>query len=200
MSKAVPVAFRFVLDAVAPMAWKNGGGVTREIAVWPLGATMEDFAWRISVADITADGPFSAFPGIDRQIVLIDGAGVHLQAHDDTFCHKLDRIGVPFAFAGDTSVHGTLIDGPTRDFNVMTRRDRCHATVDDLRERFDVTVGENATLLYVVSGSWRDADGEPLSAGEGMLFPAGAARAVQSYIPDDLAALCLRVVLHGEPT
>ncbi|MCG3056381.1 HutD family protein, partial [Escherichia coli] len=86
---------KFAVDAIAPTPWKNGGGATREIAVWPPGAAMESFAWRISVADIADDGPFSAFPGVDRQIALLEGAGVHLQAHDDSFSHRLVRVGEP---------------------------------------------------------------------------------------------------------
>ncbi len=88
MKELEPGVVRFALDAIAPTPWKNGGGTTREIAVRPPGAGMDAFAWRVSVADIVADGPFSAFPGIDRQIALLDGAGVHLQAHDDSFCHQ----------------------------------------------------------------------------------------------------------------
>ena len=110
---------KFGLDRIVPTPWKNGGGTTREIAVWPPGAGMDTFDWRISVADIAMDGPFSAFPGIDRQIVLIDGAGVHLQAHDDSFCHKLRHLGEPFAFSGDSAVHATLIVGPTRDLSLI---------------------------------------------------------------------------------
>lgn len=58
--------------------WKNGGGVTREIAVWPEGAGMDDFGWRVSLAEVAADGPFSAFPGIGRTLTLAEGAGMDL--------------------------------------------------------------------------------------------------------------------------
>lgn len=43
--------------------WKNGGGVTREIAAQPPGASLDGFAWRVSVADVAQPGPFSRFPG-----------------------------------------------------------------------------------------------------------------------------------------
>lgn len=62
----------------AAAVWKNGGGVTREIAVFPEGAGMDDFVWRASLAEVAADGPFSAFPGIDRTITLAEGAGMDL--------------------------------------------------------------------------------------------------------------------------
>jgi environmental stress-induced protein Ves len=177
MKELEPGVVRFALDAIAPTPWKNGGGTTREIAVWPPGAGMDAFAWRVSVADIVADGPFSAFPGIDRQIALLDGAGVHLQAHDDSFCHRLTAIGEPFGFAGDTAVHATLVEGPTRDFNVMSRRGVCHADVTLQRQPFDVTL--------------RD--------GEGLLVSAGAAPGRLALAPAEISALCLRVLLQMEP-
>lgn len=190
---------RFSLDAIAPTPWKNGGGTTREIAVWPPGAGMEAFAWRVSVADIAADGPFSAFPGIERQIVLLDGEGVHLQAHDDSFCHKLTHIGQPFRFPGETAVHATLVDGATRDFNVMARRGVCHADVALQAGAFDLGTGNDAVMVYVVRGAWRAADGLTLRAGDGILVPAGESSGPQSLAPAEPAALCLRILLQMEP-
>lgn len=204
---------RFALAAIAPTPWKNGGGATREIAAWPPGAGMDTFDWRISVADIAADGPFSAFPGIDRQIVLIDGAGVHLQAHDDSFCHKLVRIGEPYAFSGDTAIHAALVDGPTRDFNVMTRRGRCRANVTLMRQPFTAVPDGATVLVLALRGEWdisdsrsnidngsdsdsSDSGARHLSAGEGILMPAGSPSVTLSHT--ELSALCLRVTLHRE--
>jgi environmental stress-induced protein Ves len=186
----------FTIDTITPTPWKNGGGSTREIAVWPQGAGMDTFDWRISVADIAADGPFSAFPGIDRQIVLIDGAGVHLQAHDDSFCHKLKHVGEPFAFPGDTPVHATLVDGPTRDFNVMTRRGVCRAEVRLMRQPFTVDPADATVLVLVLRGSWDAGDGQQMVAGDGMLMAAGAPAV--TLVHKDIAALCLRVSLYKE--
>ena len=68
----------FDLNEIAPRPWKNGGGSTREIACWPQGADMDSFGWRVSIATIAQAGPFSAFPGINRQIMLLAGDGVQL--------------------------------------------------------------------------------------------------------------------------
>lgn len=38
--------------------WKNGGGRTSEVVSLPIGARLNDFGWRINIADIDADGPF----------------------------------------------------------------------------------------------------------------------------------------------
>ncbi|HXZ10527.1 MAG TPA: HutD family protein, partial [Paraburkholderia sp.] len=58
--------------------WKNGGGVTREVAAYPQGAGLDTFVWRVSVADVSQPGPFSRFAGIDRTLVLLSGAGMLL--------------------------------------------------------------------------------------------------------------------------
>ena len=56
-----------------PVPWKNGGGVTREVAAFPDGAGFDDFLWRISMAEVRADGPFSVFPGVDRVLAVLEG-------------------------------------------------------------------------------------------------------------------------------
>ncbi len=101
--------------------WKNGLGRTREIAVQPSNAGMDDFLWRISIAEVDSAAPFSSFPGIDRQIALLDGNGFTMTLDDDRV-HPLTTPFVPFGFAGESKVSVTLTDGPTRDFNLMVRR------------------------------------------------------------------------------
>ena len=114
---------RFDLNQIAASPWKNGGGSTREIACWPPGAGMEAFGWRISVATIDQPGPFSAFAGVDRQIMLLDGDGVHLRG--EGIDHVLDARWQPFAFSGDVALGCSLLGGTSTDFNVMARRGRC---------------------------------------------------------------------------
>ena len=67
------------------MPWKNGGGMTVEIAVSPEGAGIEDFDWRVSMAFVEQDGPFSIFPGIDRTLAVLSGDGIvlHIAGQDD---------------------------------------------------------------------------------------------------------------------
>ncbi|MBX3645631.1 MAG: HutD family protein [Rubrivivax sp.] len=108
-------------DRVAPTPWKNGGGLTRELLAWP-SPTREgsDWALRISVADIRADGPFSAFAGVDRWFAVLEGAGVQLGLPAGP--HKLQAGDAPLAFPGEAAPGCTLLDGPTRDLNLMLRR------------------------------------------------------------------------------
>jgi environmental stress-induced protein Ves len=62
----------FPLDRVAPTPWRNGGGVTRELVVFPV---HENWHWRISVAEVTQDGPFSRYEGVQRWFAVLSGGG-----------------------------------------------------------------------------------------------------------------------------
>ncbi|HEY6939961.1 HutD family protein [Dokdonella sp.] len=104
--------------------WKNDGGWTTEIAR----SGDEDFRWRISIAEIERDGPFSSFPGIERDLLLLEGNGIELDI-DDAPPHRLTQRFERVRFAGEANVECRLVAGPTRDFNVMARRDAVHADV-----------------------------------------------------------------------
>ncbi|WP_426208950.1 HutD/Ves family protein [Massilia sp. TWP1-3-3] len=108
-----------------PAPWKNGGGSTTELAIAPPGASLDKFDWRISLATIGADGPFSLFGGVDRSLALVDGPGVFLDI-DEEGRFALDYDAPLVEFAGESHVLATLNGGPSTDFNVMTRRERCH--------------------------------------------------------------------------
>jgi environmental stress-induced protein Ves len=162
---------RFVVAALPARPWKNGGGITREIAASPQGAGLDHFDWRLSIADVSQDGPFSRFVGMDRQIVLLRGAGLRLRG-EAGLDHRLDRIGTPFAFGGELAIDATLIDGNTQDLNVMTRRGAWCAQVATLRAPATVEAAP-ASLLLCGAGRWQLAgDGRPLQAGEGCLWRA----------------------------
>lgn len=100
----------------APQPWKNGGGTTRELLTWPDAA---HWRLRLSVADITQDGPFSAFPGVARAFVVLQGAGVvlHFAGRDV----QQTRSSPPLEFDGGDAPGCTLVAGATRDLNLMRR-------------------------------------------------------------------------------
>jgi uncharacterized protein len=105
------------LDDVPPQPWKNGGGSTQELLAWP---TVTDWLVRVSVARIEQDGPFSAFPGIDRWFAVISGAGVQLE-----IAGAMRAVGMqsaPLHFDGADAPACALVDGPTQDLNLMVRR------------------------------------------------------------------------------
>jgi environmental stress-induced protein Ves len=106
--------------------WKNGGGWTTQIAREPPGSG--DFRWRVSIAEIEHDGPFSSFPGVDRDLVLLDGEGIELDIGAAPTRFLGERLA-QLRFDGGEAVHCRLIDGATRDFNVMTLRGAVRADV-----------------------------------------------------------------------
>ncbi|MFN7147306.1 MAG: HutD family protein, partial [Myxococcota bacterium] len=108
------------------MPWRNGGGVTHELVKRGHGAA--GFGARLSIAEVDAAGPFSRFPGVDRVIVLLDGAGFHLTRADGLEV-RVDRAHAPFAFLGEDAWDCALPGGPVRDFNVMTDRATHRAAV-----------------------------------------------------------------------
>lgn len=105
------------------MPWKNGGGQTVEIAIWPPSAGLSDFDWRLSMATVATDGPFSLFPGIDRTLAVLEGEGIDLTVGEAPAV-RLTPAAAPHSFAGDVAAGATLVSGPITDLNVMTRRDK----------------------------------------------------------------------------
>ena len=167
---------RFDTASLAAAPWKNGGGKTREIAAWPEGAGMDGFDWRVSIATIDQAGPFSAFAGVDRVIMLLDGSGVRLRSGDGRIDHRLDRPLAPFAFAGDMALDCELLGGRSTDFNVMTRRGRVRAELRVLTGDSQVGPAE-AGLLLALRGRWqlRGGDTTTLEAGAGLWWAQGPA-------------------------
>jgi uncharacterized protein len=154
------------VDLVAS-PWKNGGGVTREVAVYPEGASMDAFAWRVSIAEVAQDGAFSRFAGIDRMLVLLDGAGMVL--HEGERTHALGKPLDVARFAGETGIDATLVDGPTRDFNLMIRRDAVRGTLNIWRAGESHEMDAHTVLLYCAEGGVgvRVNAGEPIAIGRG---------------------------------
>ncbi|MCQ0033734.1 HutD family protein [Burkholderia glumae] len=139
-------------DRLVAAPWKNGGGVTREIAAEPPGASLDAFAWRVSVADVAQPGPFSRFPGVDRTLVLLSGAGMTLvdgNGARQVLAAPLERL----AFAGETPLSAELADGPTRDFNLMTRRAVMGGRVSVLGEGGAIASDAPTLLLFCACGA-----------------------------------------------
>jgi environmental stress-induced protein Ves len=109
------------LDRVAPLPWRNGRGHTRELHTWPPDAGPDGWRLRISVADIDTDASFSTFPGVERWFAVLEGAGVALDIDGTT--KQLGADDAPLRFAGEAAVQARLVAGPTRDLNLMLRRD-----------------------------------------------------------------------------
>lgn len=105
------------------MKWKNGGGSTTEVAVFPAGTGLDQFGWRVSMATVTADGAFSMFADIDRTLAVLEGEGVALDV-EGRGALTVTRDGEPASFPGDAPTMGRLLGGPVLDLNAMSRRGR----------------------------------------------------------------------------
>ncbi|MBL3568083.1 hypothetical protein BV509_15990 [Rhodovulum sulfidophilum] len=113
---------------LTPAPWKNGGGLTWELAAFPEGAGFPDMLWRMSLAEVASDGPFSAFPGIDRTLTVLAGRGMRLDFGGGSV--DLSEDSGPLSFPGEAPVTARLGAGSILDFNVMTRRGRAaHAVI-----------------------------------------------------------------------
>lgn len=131
--------------------WQNGGGITHQLCRQD---DEQGLLWRLSIAEVATAGPFSRFDNIDRIIMLLEGSGFCLHGVADS-PKVLDTPLTPFAFAGETPIHCTLINGAVRDFNLMTRR---AAVTPQLQV---LSIGSEAqtlalsaqTLIYVASGN-----------------------------------------------
>lgn len=128
------------------MPWKNGLGVTHEVALEPSTVDGAQFLWRVSLATITGSGPFSVFPGIDRSIVALKGNTVRLviDGHEGA---ELEALGTPFPFPGEAVVEAINEGGETTDLNIMTLRN--HTT--HLMERVDLADVKTVTGKHDVS-------------------------------------------------
>jgi environmental stress-induced protein Ves len=142
------------------VAWKNGRGVTRELWVWPPEARFEagDFDWRVSIAGVTADGPFSSFPEHERLLLISVGSGLELD-HGPAAPRARLRPLEPYRFDGAWPTSARLLGGAITDFGVLTRRGAIAAELEVLplarrRWRLEAAPAE-AACLYALRGSAR---------------------------------------------
>jgi environmental stress-induced protein Ves len=128
-----------------PTSWKNGAGITRELASSP---GRDPFDWRISIAEVATSAEFSTFADVERTIVLLEGAAMSLTVAGVT--HELTGLA-PWMFDGSLATSCAVAQGPTRDLNVMTRRGRCQATVEiiDVDGSVTLPLAEGATQFLI---------------------------------------------------
>ncbi|WP_343313861.1 HutD family protein [Brucella sp. BE17] len=134
--------------------WKNGAGVTRELALHEDEALHSDFLWRISIATVDRDGPFSTFSSIDRTIAVLRGEGMILESPSQRV--TMSSGGAPFCFDGETPIVAIIINGETTDLNAMTRRGFFTHSMDRLTFSHTVAIdGESDETVVVFNSSIR---------------------------------------------
>jgi environmental stress-induced protein Ves len=170
--------------------WKNGGGTTRDIATSPAGASLDTFAWRLSLAQVDRDGPFSRFDNVDRTLVLLSGA---MTLHESDRRIPLVR-NQPFAFAGERAIQAMVGGGATLDFNVMTRRGRAsHATRHvsfSNRSSIEANVGSTIAIFALERGLILD--GEQLDVHDTAIIDAGPVSVATAA--ESVAALVIEII------
>ncbi len=160
-------------DRVA-VPWKNGGGVTSEVAASPPGAGMDDFTWRVSMAEVTQSGPFSCFPGVRRHLTVLRG---RLRLDFAGRSHDLGPLD-SLEFDGGTPVSGAPLE-PVLDLNVMARGE-VSATVRQVEGRA-VLAGASALLFNLHSHDallFVDESGRDISCNPSLLIEIAAAAKV----------------------
>ncbi|TBC89948.1 HutD family protein (plasmid) [Rhizobium leguminosarum] len=165
------------------MPWKNGKGETVEIAVFPPDASINDFDWRISMATVAEDGPFSIFPGIDRTLAILDGNGMVLDVAGSTPV-LLTTASDSLAFPADIPVAARLQDGAITDLNVMTRRKGLSHTLIriDVDGSKTVPLPPSVCLFLCHRGALsfrRDGETGALAAGDALLIDDAAATVLE---------------------
>lgn len=136
---------------VTPQPWANGGGTTRDLL------RADDGAWRLSLADVDADGPFSTFLGSHRLLVVVDGPVLRLVVDGVEALVEPRR---PFAFAGDADVASSVPEGPVRVLNVVADPSvEAFVTVLELGRSSSFPVADDQAVL-VLQGRARAGDAE----------------------------------------
>jgi environmental stress-induced protein Ves len=144
-------------DELPATPWKNGGGITRELACFPHGAGLDDFVWRASIADVGQSGPFSHFPGVERVIMLLAGDGMQLQFEDGAR-HDLTAPLQPLRFHGEAHVNATLAGAPSQDFNLMLRRELASGEIVVWHAGAaigDIAPQDGFVLFHCAAGEWQ---------------------------------------------
>ncbi len=166
------------VPAVAPQAWRNGGGQTRELLVWP---STGPWQLRISRADIERDGAFSAFAGVARWFTVLQGAGVTLQFGPTT--HALRPGDAALRFDGAQAPDCRLIDGPTQDLNLMTCGGDAQMTLALPGVAWDANHPMRG-LYTTVAGHWRRGSGQQAVAAHHLIWDDAAAPGPWQFEPE----------------
>ena len=131
------------------LPWRNGLGSTVELLAETPNKN-EAFSWRLSIASVTKNGPFSDFSGYDRTLLLLEGTGITLNKPNGIF--KVLNSSLDYAnFKGEDLIDATLHDGPIKDFNIMTLRSICTSSVTAIDETSESLLNINADKLLVYS-------------------------------------------------
>ncbi|HEX4387397.1 MAG TPA: HutD family protein [Steroidobacteraceae bacterium] len=140
--------------------WKNGGGVTSEVAAGPPGSDLASFDWRVSIAHVEMAGPFSVFPGVERRLAVLEGQLELAVGGRPPLV--LTPESAPLVFSGETPAAGRPQGARVTDLNVMTRIARCAARLErGAGANAPARVAGHTALLIALTGFEAAVDGAP---------------------------------------
>ena len=135
------------------MPWANGLGTSYEVAS---DRNVDDvWTWRVAIAPVVLDGPFSVMPGVDRELVVIEGNGMVLEV-DGVSVECLP--GQVIRFSGDSVTLARLVDGPVVDLGLMTVRGSVIGSMVVIADAGDVI--ETDVLVAIGDAVFEDKDGK----------------------------------------
>ncbi len=164
----------------APQPWRNGDGQTRELLVWP---PEGEWQLRISRADIAADGPFSAFPGVQRWFAVLQGSGVELAL---PMPQTLRAGDAPLEFDGTAAPDCRLLDGPTQDLNLMARQGQGYMQAAIAGQPWQSLLAMRG-LYTTGAGTWSDGARQVHISAHTLLWDKSTDTAPWTFTPDTCA-------------
>lgn len=128
--------------------WKNGGGTTEELLVFP---NPTDYLWRMSVATIKQSGPFSLFPGYQR--ILVPLSGSIILSHDRGKSIILKK-NIPYSFSGEQQTDCELASEQARDFNLIYKAGTMRAaiTTHTIEKTWSLKTSGMQNFIYCIAG------------------------------------------------
>jgi environmental stress-induced protein Ves len=158
--------------------WKNGGGVTTDIAGAYRPGTepggWEGMIWRLSRTRIETPGPFSDLAGYDRALAVIDGSGLVLHPRG----RPLLDVRTPFRavrFAGEWPIESELTNGPVGVLNLLADRTKIDIDLSFLTAPGRIALPPAPAILLALSPSHVRLDGEAVALErDGAISIAGA--------------------------
>ena len=140
------------------MPWANGLGTSYEVAS-DRNADGE-WTWRVAIAPVVEDGPFSVMPGVDRELVVIEGNGMVLEVDGVSVeCSP----GQVIRFFGDSVTIARLVDGPVVDLGLMTVRGSVIGSMVVIADAGDVI--ETDVLVAIGDAVFEDEHGRQYRLG-----------------------------------
>ncbi|MGB4811404.1 MAG: HutD family protein [Methylophilaceae bacterium] len=155
--------------------WLNGKGFSKNVAIFPDGASINDFVWRLSIAEIDKDCDYSHFERAQRRQILLNGGGLELTLPDKT--HTLSLPYQSIDFSGNDDVYCHLLQDACLVLNIMYRSNVAALETKVLRGSWRKQLDHLQRIFYIDDGEYElimpNQDNRTLRAGDALLIKSG---------------------------